>query len=164
LWKLALRLDGCRKLAFGNRNRRPTYPTEGPNTEEALPAGIASVCGQAQKAFGKQQDAPLDPVPRNAFEVEVSAPRAMREARVRDRHAARVEAEFAALAAPGAESAEREEKIRDAAPVRSKAISAAAPWTNHGHTPDNCAPAYRKQNRSASAAGAQLRLGFHHSV
>ena len=126
-----MRLYRNRQLALGNRNRRWKDPTKPPNAEEALPARIASVGGQAQKAFRKYQGAPVDPVTRNVVEVEVSALGAMREVGVRECHPARVEAEFTGFTAPGTASAQGEEEIRDATPVRTKAICTAALGTNH---------------------------------
>lgn len=102
-----------------------------PDAEEFLAARVATVRRKDEHALQEEQSALFHSFSGDMLEIEIAALGAMRVVGERERHASCVEAEIAAVAAPGAQRGETGQEIADAAAARAKAISAAALRANH---------------------------------
>jgi hypothetical protein len=133
-----------RYLAFDGRNHGRKNASELPNAVESLPARIAPVGRNMQQLLEKCQRVAVDAAARDTSEIEVPAPRAVREMTVGNCHASRVKSTLACLTAPWTRSGQRENEIHHAASVRAKAVRASALWTNHVVFPRSRAPRIAK--------------------
>jgi hypothetical protein len=116
----------------------------GKHAEEPLPAGIAPVRGKSEQPFQSYQGPFLHAIARDAVQIEVSTPRAMRITGKRNRHTRGVESYLACMAPPGFQPRHGKDEINGAGAMRPKAIHAATLWTNHCvEQPSNFSPKRR---------------------
>jgi hypothetical protein len=102
------------------------------DTEKAVAAGVTAVGGKSEPALQKNQRAIFDAVAGDMLDIEIAAAGAVREAFEDGSNPPGMKAPIAAVAAPGAETADTERKVEDSVAVRTKTIITATLWTNHG--------------------------------
>jgi hypothetical protein len=102
------------------------------DTEEAVAAGIAAVCGESEPALQKNQSAILHALTRDMGDIEISAARAVREAFQHGSDPPGMKTPFATVAAPRAQTGGTGYEVEDSIAVRAKTILAATLGTNHG--------------------------------
>jgi hypothetical protein len=91
--------------------------TKGKCTEEALAAGTTPIGGETQPALYADECSPFDPVPRDEFQVKISALGTMGVACEGDRHAPGIKAVIACMASPGPQTRERGDEIKSSLAV-----------------------------------------------
>ena len=111
--------------------RRSHYPTHGQNTEKPLPAGIAPVGWNPQRAFHPHEKAPVYAISGYGLKVKIAAPGTMRIAAERDRDTPRIEPAIAGMASPGSEAYSCGKKVENSVAVGPVTIATATLGTNH---------------------------------
>jgi len=128
--------NGYGLLAFRRAGRhRWQDPAKGPDAEKPFPAGVASVCREAQQAFGERQGAAIHPLARNVPQIKIPAPWAVGEMRKNQRHSPGVKPPVAGMATPGTGPCKREPEVHYPGSMRAKAVRAAAPRADHNPQP-----------------------------
>jgi hypothetical protein len=123
------------------------------DAEEFLPARIAAVSGDSEKALQEEQSAPVNPIAIDVLQVEIAASRAVRKTGKWKGHAPGVKAPIASAASPGTQLKEGTEKVRDASAMRTKTFFTSALRTNHlaDQSPDWAGEEYLKPFAGARA-------------
>jgi len=123
--------SGIRGLLLCGGNHRWNDPAVGSQAEEFFAAGIAPVCGEAEKPLHGDPRAAARAVARNVLEIEVPAPRAVSVSGEGDCHAPGVKPQVTGVAPPRSQSGERAQKIENAVAVRTVTVRTPALGTNH---------------------------------
>jgi hypothetical protein len=118
-----------------------------------MAAGIAAVCGNATPALHAHQGSLFYPIARNVLKIKIAALGAVGVVGKCDWHAPGVKSPIAGMASPGPQPCKCAEKVRNPVAVGTKAIRAAALWTDHSYRPVSTAlvfAAYPKRDLQAT--------------